>query len=62
MLFTWDLVESNISLSPVDLDQKLKYIEDFKNWAPLDVKNQGNCGIRKRKKIQISSIEWRIPI
>ena len=35
-LSSWEVVESNRPLSPVEFDQKLKSVEDFKKWALLE--------------------------
>ena len=33
---SWEVFESNMPLSPMELDQKLMSVEDFKKWALLE--------------------------
>ena len=65
-LSSWEVVESNMPLSPVELDQKLKSVEDFKKWALLEEiswhQSLGNYGLRRGTKIPVSFINWQTPI
>lgn len=47
----WDNVEIIVPLLPMELDQEMEAMEDFKKWAPLketsSLKNLGNYGSRR---------------